>query len=353
MNRGAAARVGLAVVVVGLAGGAVAVVGGDPSAATSTASTAGDGGSATVERRDLVITEELPGEIGFGDPTAIGAAASGVVTSVPADGAIIKPGEALFAVDAEPTVLLTGTVPAYRDLESGVTGADVEQLEKALRALGYGADLTVDTRYTAATTAAVREWEGDLDRADPDGVVTLGEVRFGHGAVRVESVAADTGTQVQVGTPVIEVTGTTKVVTAQLDAARAGDLAPGTRAQLELPGGVAATGKVGRVGTEIERNADDPEAGSTVDVILTLDDPKAAAEVDTGDVTTIIERSRTENALAVPAAALLALAGGGYAVEVPKNGGGTILVPVEIGEVADGWVEVDGVDEGTDVVVAE
>ncbi|MGL5851600.1 MAG: hypothetical protein ACRCZD_12550, partial [Phycicoccus sp.] len=81
-------------------------------------------------------------------------------------------------------------------------------------------------------------------------------------------------------------------------------------------------------------------------------DAAAAAEIDTGDATVTVERSRTEGALAVPVTALLALAGGGYAVEV-RNDGGSELVAVEIGTVAGGWVQVDGVDEGASVAVAE
>jgi membrane fusion protein, multidrug efflux system len=56
--------------------------------------------------------------------------------------------------------------------------------------------------------------------------------------------------------------------------------------------------------------------------------------------------------LAVPVTALLALASGGYAVEVPE-GEGTRLVAVEVGLAADGWVGVsgDGLRTGTTVVV--
>ncbi|MGL4175862.1 MAG: efflux RND transporter periplasmic adaptor subunit [Dermatophilaceae bacterium] len=333
----------------GIATGVLLTSGPDSTAATPAAEA---GGTATVERRDLVTTEELTGELGFGEPTAVGAAASGVVTSVPQDGATVKVGGTLFEVNAEPVVLLSGAVPAYRELTDGTEGADVEQLEKSLRDLGYGDDVTVDREYTSATADAVETWEEKLGRDDPDGVVQLGEVRFGSGAVRVDEVAADVGTQVQAGTAVLQVTATTKVVVAALDADRAGDLEAGTAAQVELPGGVETTGKVASVGTEVEESTEDPEAEPTVDVTVTLDDAAAVAEIDAGDATVTVERSRTEGALAVPVTALLALAGGGYAVEV-RGDGGSELVAVEIGTVAGGWVQVDGVDEGATVAVAE
>jgi len=52
----------------------------------------------------------------------------------------------------------------------------------------------------------------------------------------------------------------------------------------------------------------------------------------------------------IPVTALLALAGGGYAVEVP-DGAATKLVAVETGLFADGYVEVSGVEAGVEVVV--
>jgi hypothetical protein len=61
------------------------------------------------------------------------------------------------------------------------------------------------------------------------------------------------------------------------------------------------------------------------------------------------------NATAVPAAALLALAEGGYALEVPdaSSSTGTRLVGVELGAFdEDGWVQVTGeVQPGDEVIV--
>ena len=65
-----------------------------------------------------------------------------------------------------------------------------------------------------------------------------------------------------------------------------------------------------------------------------------------------VERSRAEGVLAVPVEALVALAEGGYAVEVAGSGGTTTLVGVNIGAFATGLVEVTGeLHEGDAVVV--
>lgn len=52
-------------------------------------------------------------------------------------GAEVTAGQVLLEVGGRPLVLLRGEVPAYRDLRPGSQGRDVEQLQQALRDLGY------------------------------------------------------------------------------------------------------------------------------------------------------------------------------------------------------------------------
>jgi hypothetical protein len=67
-----------------------------------------------------------------------------------------------------------------------------------------------------------------------------------------------------------------------------------------------------------------------------------------------VQTSRADDVLAVPVEALLALAEGGYGVEVVDAPGRTHLVGVDTGTFADGWVEVSGTDVsvGLEVVTA-
>jgi len=71
----------------------------------------------------------------------------------------------------------------------------------------------------------------------------------------------------------------------------------------------------------------------------------SAATVNVTDVA-------AKDVLFVPVGALLALAEGGFAVEVP-SGAATTLVKVDVGEVLEGQVEITGdISEGNEVVIA-
>ena len=67
-----------------------------------------------------------------------------------------------------------------------------------------------------------------------------------------------------------------------------------------------------------------------------------------------LERDRARNVLAVPVEAMLALRGGGDAVEVVARERRADLTGVETGTFADGYVEVDGkgIAQGAQVVIA-
>ena len=322
-----------------------------------------------VEMRDLVLTDEYEGELGFGETDPITAGRSGVVTGVASVGTVVGQGQVLFSLDLQPTVLLRGEIPAFRDLSiEADPGADITQLEQALVDLGFGAGVTVDDEFTDATADAIAEWEEALGRSDPDGVVTLGDVVFVPADLRVADVAAERGTPVQSGAEVMQVTATTKVVTLQLTVDQVANVEAGTPVTVALPDGTEATGTIADVASEPttdDGNGTGDGGGGgggggdgseeTYAVTVALDDPAVTGGFDSGDVEVTVERSRTEDATAVPVIALLALREGGYGVQVADESepGGYRLVPVEVGTIADDWAEVsgDGIEAGVDVVV--
>ena len=314
----------------------------------------------TVVRRTLETKEELDGTLGYEGRYVVHNALSGTITALPAEGDVMKRGETLYEVDGRPVRLMYGARPAWRTLRSGAQGADVRQLQANLKALGYGGDLKVDGEFGAKTRAAVKGWQRDAG-LDDDGAVDLGEVVFLPGAVRVGEVRATLGSTAQPGTDVLRATSLRKVVTVSLDADRADLLRTGQRVDVELPNGRTTRGTVSKVGTVVEGGGagDDGEGGgqgdadATIEVTITLRDGSAASRLDGGSVTVSVTRGSRANVLTVPVNALLATLGGGYAVEVVAEDGGTRLVRVEVGLFADGFVEIrsSGVGEGDRVVV--
>jgi peptidoglycan hydrolase-like protein with peptidoglycan-binding domain len=230
-------------------------------------------------------------------------------------------------------------------------GADVRQLEQNLVALGYGDGLDVDEHFDSETRDALREWQDAIGVAET-GSLELGDAVFLPGARRIGSVQTTVGSPAQPGGVLLETTSTKAVVMVALDARRQDLVHKGDSVQVELPSGRTVNGKVTSVGTvaEIESAAEEPgqDSVATIDVEIAVSGVKGldGAPVDVGLAT---ERQR--GVLAVPVEALLALRGGGYAVEVLRGGVRTLRA-VDTGTFADGWVQVTGrgLSEGTTVV---
>ena len=342
------------VLIAGAASAAIAIdrqdrAAGDDDTPAATATGTGTSGRslATVERRDLTREVELDGTIGHGDRSPLALSGDGTLTQLPSPGQVVRFGEALAEVDGAPVLLMEGDRPAWRSLGPGTSdGADIEQLEAALVALGAAStdDLEVDDHWTADTTAAVKRLQQWL-QLDDDGRFDLGEIVFRSSPVRIASVDGHLGDRASAAG--IEVTGLEQAVSADLPASRASLLHPGDTVTVELPTGEEVDATVADVGSPVVA-----EDGSAT-LPLTID--AGAIDVDDGvPVTVHVDVIDVEDALVVPAAALLALAEGGYAVEVPDASAptGTRLVAVDIGTFADGWVQIDGdIAEGDQVVV--
>lgn len=301
--------------------------------------------TSTVEERTLRVTEDLSGVLGYGEERPITAGVPGTLTAWPDAGTRIERGETLFAVNGAPAVLLYGEVPAWRAIEDGVGGPDVEQLERNLMELGYGDGLQVDETWDADTTEAVEAWQEDAGMRI-DGRVDLGEIVFEPDAVIVAGVEVSRGGSVGPGTPVLRVTGTERMITASLPADRRDGVDGGDGVDVELADGTVVEATV----AEIDPTATTGQDGSrTYGMRLTLEEADAGATE--GPVWLRLVRQEREDVLAVPVDALLALLEGGYAVERMTDDGRTELVPVEVGLFADGWVEVRGELAAGDKVV--
>ena len=297
-------------------------------------------------RRDLARTEELDGTVGYGDAKALVLAATGTSTWLPEVGTVLEPGSTVVEVDGRPVVAMQGAFPYWRTLGPDVDdGEDVLQLEYALAVLGYAAehDVTVDDEWTSATTDAVEAFQADHGQ-DDDGTVDLGEVVVLDEAVRVDAVAGAVGQgAAEAG---ITVTSPQRSVDVDLPVEDADLLTVGAEVEVELPTGELGHGVVAAVGAAV--TAEDGTTTLPVSIVL---DGGGVAPADGTPVEVHVAVVAAEGVLAVPVEAVLALAEGGYAVEV-ADGTTRRLVGVELGVFADGLVEVTGeLSPGDQVVV--
>jgi len=141
----------------------------------------------------------------------------------------------------------------------------------------------------------------------------------------------------------------------------------GETVTVQLPGGGVAPGRVTEVGTvasESSSAASEPKGGSgesgesTIPVTIALE--RHVAHLDEAPVSVELVKSIRRNVLAVPATALIATAGGGYAVEALASSASgeqsrRVTVPVTPGMFADGYVQVEGADvrEGMTVIESQ
>jgi hypothetical protein len=322
-----------------------------------------------------------------------GANPGAAYTWLPAVGQIVRQDQRVYSVSNESVPLLYGPIAAYRAFYLGMSnGADVGEVTRGLIALGYGAGLSRSDHYSDATAAAVKRWQ--RARGVPaTGEILLGQVVFEPGPIRVTSLTASVGSSIGGGGAgasgasgggggtVLTATGTTPIVTVDLDVTQEYLVKPSDAVSIVLPDGTSTVGghveTVGTVATcpgsggigtgggagggtagqspcSAGAGASGGNANSTptVPVMIRLDRTPPGAKLDQAPVNVNITTQRVRNVLAVPVNALLALQGGGFGVDV-VTGQGSRLVGVTTGLYSNTLVQISGtgITAGTRVEV--
>ena len=327
--------------------------------------------TATVERRDVNLYTDFAGTLGYGDAIDIGATSAGVVTSVAAEGSDIKRGQVLYRVDSEPVVAFYGELPIWRSLNRRSSdGPDVLQLETNLAALGYTANgnMTVDGHFTYYTGVALKAWETAMGFSHPDTTFDASEAVYLPGVVRVDS-AVTRGTVASNGTSVLSVaviddvtdkvvgdhgvkstSSPTQTVSLQVSTSDQSLFSDGLAVKVDLADGSVVDGAVSSVGQTVKRVSQGPNSDLYVDVTVAVTGDVNENLVE-GPVTVEVPSQTVKDALMVPVRALVALAEGGYAVQVKADDGTVSYVAVDTGVFSDGWVQVTGTLAAGDTVL--
>lgn len=285
--------------------------------------------------------------------------ASGVYTELPEIGDEIDCGEVLYRVDERPVLLLCGAVPAYRALQTGDSGEDVRQLNGELHKLGYDARARVhiepsESDFTVKTQKALEALQRGK-KLHVTGALASGDVVFLPASVRIAKINAQPGEPARPGASILNVTSDVLDVQVDFEPSQQAQVKKGDQAQITLPGNVITTGKVvgfGRI-AEAPGAQDSGAAEATIPTYIRLVDPSKARGLDRAPVQVDIRTAGVESALSVPVTALVGRSGGGFAVEVVRDGARRELVAVTVGlfDTADGRVQVQGELRAGDRVV--
>ncbi len=209
------------------------------------------------------------------------------------------------------------------------------------------------------SSAAVYNWTRPARcGADSGGPDPLGQVAYAPGPLRITGVTPVPGSPPQPGTAIATATSPVPVVIASVPVGQEYLVKTGDAVTVTLPNGMSTTPgvvtSVSSVASAGSGNADSPPDGSnatqgpgggsgqdTVQMTVRLTQPAAGAHLDQAPVSVNIVSAQARDVLAVPVSALVALAGGGYAVDVVQ-GSTTHLVAVRTGLFGQTLVQVSG-----------
>jgi Putative peptidoglycan binding domain len=338
--------------------GTAAVTRGSLTEQTQENGTVGDAGSYTV-----VVPGSSSGSDGASAASASSGSGASTFTWLPSAGQTIRQGQVLYQVSGVPVVLLYGSVPAYRDLSEGMTGADVTELNTALVKLGYATTAALGPRsgwdyFSSETAYALERLQTHLGLT-ATGTLPLGQAVFLPGAIQVTSLGtgAVPGAAATSGATVLTGSSLTPVVTMDLDASLQTEVADGDKVSVTLPDNAVTPGLISSISTAAASSSSSSSSSSgngsgsgsggsstaTITVVVSLTNPKAAGTLNQAPVQVTITTGSVSNVLIVPVDALLAQPGGRYAVEVTGPGGHHLLsVTPGLFDDAAGTVQVTG-----------
>ena len=236
---------------------------------------------------------------------------------------------------------------------SSGSGADASAAPATTVAPARSSEVQVkagDGVLTQSLIAAIGRWQSHVGM-DPTGVLGIGDVMVLSGEVRVGAVQAQIADSA--AEPLMTVTSTGKVVTVSVDASDVGSMSVGQHVTVTLPDNSTVPGSVQVVGTTAQQNSagdgdSDSGAPAQLTVSISLQDTAAVRRLTAAPVQVTFSAQTVKGVLTVPVGALLALSGGGYAVQLPDGK----LIAVRTGMFAKGLVQIsgDGVTAGTRVV---
>jgi hypothetical protein len=150
----------------------------------------------------------------------------------------------------------------------------------------------------------------------------------------------------------MQTTSSQLIVSVNLDATKQSEAVVGEPVTVQLPDGSTVDGKITHVSPVAQSSSGSGGSGSggsggsgstpsaTIPVTITLTSHQHVSGLDQAAVSVNFEQQKATNVLSVPVTALLATAGGGYAVQEAAQPHS--LIPVTPGLFAAGYVQISG-----------
>jgi peptidoglycan hydrolase-like protein with peptidoglycan-binding domain len=304
-----------------------------------------------VTQEDLTQRLDVAGTLeGTPLPIPMTSAGSGIVTWVPDLGEVVTRGQPLFRVNNIPVVLLYGSIPPWRSFSSGMSsGPDILELQDNLLSLGFGRrfGLIANGRYSHADAEAAAGFAKAEGLSGAPGTLAFGSVVFEPGPIVVTGYATSLGGSVSPGALVLQVEGSTLQVLSQIDASQVGEVHVGTVASVTLATGqvpvmarvsaIAAVPPAGSGSGSSSSIASGPAQGNGQSsyVTLRLETQPHAPPPQGSTVAVELQVVVLRDVFVVPVTALVALLGGGYALQVDDGRGHSHLMAVSVGLIDD------------------
>ena len=180
--------------------------------------------TAAVTRQDLSATTPVTATLGYAGSYTVTGQGGGTLTWLPSPGQVIRQGQVLYQTgNGSPVVLLYGSVPDWRALDEGITGAGRVPAQPRPGGPRVRRTARISPRWAGITTRGRRRtrcsgWKSTWGSPARRGSLSLGQVVFEPEALRVSQVTGSLGGPAS--GPVLAATSDRHVVTIPLDASQ-------------------------------------------------------------------------------------------------------------------------------------
>ena len=300
---------------------------------------------AKVEERTVSEGLAIAGTTKAGETAPISARTNGepvLVYQNQKPGNVLKAGDFIGIIGADPVFVLEGPLPLYRDLNLGDNGDDVLAFQKALNSAGY-ATAQSGTVTEDTLDAVTRLHRAHLTGVPSEGVTSIARSNYAilpGGSHTVTAVAA-VGQLISDGNPIASVETSEPYVESSVELSVANKLKAGDRVSLRT-----STGSVEGTITSIGELQNDPSKGAAKSVRVSADDP---SKLTPGQSASITSKGNTSTTLAVPTTAVrqdsqgtyVLVEKGGSSTSTSKDAPATERVNVEVLRTAGGYAAIN------------